>query len=166
MYDRLSRLRSPLARTCAAGALLFGMISCSMSPDEGLLVPHYDSGTAAYRIERAWNDRLVQQLYLSATELASGDTLALRSLLINRGTKPVTATWRVCGLTIRSEMQMEEPFILCAAHSATGAIAPGDTVITEDAGRIHAAPGVYTLEVQHLIHPPRTLTVAVTVRAP
>ncbi|GIV57528.1 MAG: hypothetical protein KatS3mg042_0441 [Rhodothermaceae bacterium] len=160
----------PLSRVFPSGRCLLGLLplvlaACTLTgSDPAPEAPVFDPVAGAYRLDRAWPDGLHQTLYLSTMEPANGDTLLIRSVVTHRGTEPVEATWRVCGLELTSEIRFEQAFVLCAAYSATGPIAPGDTLVAVDGGRIQASPGTYPLTVQHLLRPPRSLTVEVQVR--
>lgn len=125
-------------------------------------VPNLDLGTA-----RAWQARptIVQTLRLLNPGLRTGDTLKLESVLRNVSDKPVTIEYVVCELDLEGDLRTESPFILCAAYSVRGTLAPGEQAVGTLQRRIVSEPGRYTIRVRHLLDPDVWVPAELTVRA-
>ena len=150
------RLLAPLLLTIAA--------ACGSHPNapgqEGDPVPSLDAGLA-----RQWQARptLVQSLRLLNPGLRQGDTLKLESTIRNVSSGPVDVRYVVCELDVQGDLEMMSPFILCAAYSVDGRLAPGEQVTGRLQRVVTSPPGRYTISVRHLLDPdvwvPAELTV-------
>jgi hypothetical protein len=134
----------------AASALSLGAAAC----DDGATVdgPTAPQQGTTVSLERT-ADGLQQRVTVSPTRPANGDTVAIRSVLVNRGAAPVRVEHVVCGLDYENVSILQNPFILCAAYSATSTLAPGDSIVQQDRRIVAARPGDYTLRVRHVAPP-------------
>ncbi len=124
-------------------------------------MPNLERGTAL-----AWQARptIVQTLRLLNPGLRTGDTLKIESRLKNVGDKPVAVEHVVCELDIEGDLVTEAPFILCAAYSIRGTLAPGQEVVGQLQRRITSPAGRYTIRVRHLLDPAVWVPAELTVR--
>ena len=153
--------RSRVARRLALGALaglVAGAAACSSATTiDGITAPSLSTTP----VERT-TDGLQQRVVITPARPATGDTIAVRSVLVNRGTAPVRVEHVVCGLDFDTgrDAVLANPFIHCAAYSATSTLAPGDSVVQLDRRVIAAPAGSYTIRVRHVV-PPHALYVDV-----
>ena len=110
-------------------------------------------------------DGLQQRVTVSPTRPANGDTVTIRSVLVNRSSAAMRVEHVVCGLDYERSSILQSPFILCAAYSATSTLAPGDSVVQQDRRVVAAQPGSHTVRVRHVVPPSRLyVDVPLTVR--
>ncbi len=114
--------------------------------------------------EQAVGPSLVQRVRLSTNQPARGDTLVIRSVLVNQGTAPATVTHAICNLHYAPNDVLENPYATCAGFSATRSLAPGDSVSHEDRRVVIGRPGQHTVRLAHLLNPKVEVPVALTVR--
>lgn len=157
-------IRTRAARRLALGVvagLALGSAACSSaaSADSDLLITDPP-------MSRSFGERtdgtLRQQVVITPERPTTGDTIAVRSVLVNRGTAPVRVEHVVCGLDFETGRQdvLADPFVHCAAYSMTSTLAPGDSVVQLDRRVIAAPAGEYTVRVRHVV-PPHDLYVDV-----
>jgi hypothetical protein len=146
----------------AAVALSLGVAACDDGETlDGLTAPQQSGSVSLERTANA----LQQRVIVSPARPASGDTVAVRSVLVNRGTAPVRIEHVVCGLDYENTTILQNPFILCAAYSMTSTLAPGDSIVQQDRRVVAARPGDYRLRVRHVAPPSGLyLDVPLTVR--
>jgi hypothetical protein len=155
-------IRSRAARRLALGAvagLALGTAACSSATSvDAITAPPALSTTP---VERT-SDGLQQRVVITPARPSTGDTIAVRSVLVNRGAAPVRVEHVVCGLDFDTGRQqvLANPFIHCAAYSMTSTLAPGDSVVQLDRRVIAAPAGSYTIRVRHVV-PPHDLYVDV-----
>lgn len=154
-------LRSRVARRLALGALAglaAGTAACSSATTiDGITAPSLSTTP----VERT-ADGLQQRVVIMPARPATGDTIDVRSVLVNRGSAPVRVEHVVCGLDFETgrDALLANPFIHCAAYSVTSTLAPGDSVVQHDRRVIAAPAGSYTIRVRHVV-PPSALYVDV-----
>ncbi len=154
-------LRSRVARRLALGALAglaAGTAACSSATTiDGITAPSLSTTP----VERT-ADGLQQRVVITPARPATGDTIDVRSVLVNRGSAPVRVEHVVCGLDFETgrDALLANPFIHCAAYSITSTLAPGDSVVQHDRRVIAAPAGSYTIRVRHVV-PPHPLYVDV-----
>jgi hypothetical protein len=96
---------------------------------------------------------LQHRVTLSPARPATGDTVVIRSVLVNRGASPARVEHVVCGLDYDRNAVLANPFINCLAYSATSTLAPGDSLVQQDRRVIAAPAGSYTVRVRHVVPP-------------
>ena len=85
--------------------------------------------------------------------------LTVTSTIVNTGSAPVRLTSRVCfflegDVETTAQMNRFEPLISCAAISATGDLAPGQSIAPMDVSfGVRSGPGTYTLKLRHALSP-------------
>ena len=123
-------------------------------------VPSLDEGAA-----RQWQARpaITQSLKLLNPGLRRGDTLRLESTLRNVSDKPVDITHVVCELDLEG-IETMAPFILCAAYSVRGTLAPGQEVTGRLERVVTSPPGRYTITVRQLLEPSVWVPAELTIR--
>jgi hypothetical protein len=111
-------------------------------------------------------DGLVQSVRLDPAEPRKGETVIVYSTIENRGTSPKPVTYMVCQLGLEGDLLLSIPLdeTRCAAVSATTDVPPGKIVQLADRRVVNSPAGVYSLRVEHLIDPQRSITVRVRVR--
>ena len=155
----LPRAARRLAFVAAAGLALGALTACDDGETvDGLTAPVLNTAS----LERT-ADGLQQRITVSPTRPANGDTVAVRSVLVNRSGAPMRVTHVVCGLDYERTTILQNPFVLCAAYSATSTLAPGDSIVQQDRRVVAAQPGTYTVRVRH-VAPPSGLYVDVPLR--
>jgi hypothetical protein len=109
---------------------------------------------------------LVQRVEFAREELRGGDTLHVRSVVVNEGAAPQTVTHRICGLGISAEVPLTDPFIRCGGHSAVATLAPGDSVVQGDARVLPRTghDGTPLVRVHHLVDPHYVLEARIRLR--
>jgi hypothetical protein len=109
---------------------------------------------------------LVQRVEFARDELRGGDTLRVRSVVVNASAAPLTVTHRICGLGISADVPLTDPFIRCGGHSAVTALAPGDSVVESDARVLPRTGynGTPVVRVQHLLDPDYVLEARIRLR--
>ena len=153
--------RSRVARRLALGTLVglvAGTAACSSATTvDGITAPSLSTTP----VERT-ADGLQQRVVITPARPATGDTIDVRSVLVNRGAAPVRVEHVVCRLDFDTgrDAVLANPFIHCAAYSATSTLAPGDSVVQQDRRVIAAPAGNYTIRVRHVV-PPHPLYVDV-----
>ena len=145
---------SRISRRLALGAvtgLALGTAACSSATSiDGVTAPSLSTTP----VERT-SDGLQQRVVITPARPATGDTIGIRSVLVNRGTAPVRVEHVVCGLDYETgrDAVLANPFIMCAAYSVTSKLAPGDSVVQLDRRVIAAPAGSYTIRVRHTVPP-------------
>jgi hypothetical protein len=109
---------------------------------------------------------LLQRVTVVPRRLARGDTILVRSVLLNQGTAPVGHTSTICGVHLAGTLAFDDPFVRCAGYSMSGDLAPGDSVVDARLVVVTSSLGSWVLEVRHLLEPSTWLTVTVEVVAP
>ncbi|MGZ8412789.1 MAG: hypothetical protein ACXWZS_14885 [Gemmatirosa sp.] len=156
-------IRSRAARRLALGAvasLALGTAACSSAASvDAITAPPPSLSTTP--VERT-SDGLQQRVVITPARPATGDTIGIRSVLVNRGTAPVRVEHVVCGLDYETgrDQLLANPFVHCAAYSITSTLAPGDSVVQHDRRVVAAPAGSYTIRVRHVV-PPHDLYVDV-----
>ncbi|MGZ8378973.1 MAG: hypothetical protein ACXW0Z_17220 [Gemmatirosa sp.] len=156
-------IRSRAARRLALGAvasLALGTAACSSAASvDAITAPPPSLSTTP--VERT-SDGLQQRVVITPARPATGDTIGIRSVLVNRGTAPVRVEHVVCGLDYETgrDQLLANPFVHCAAYSITSTLAPGDSVVQHDRRVVAAPAGSYTVRVRHVV-PPHDLYVDV-----
>lgn len=146
------------ARRLAVGsAAALAAAACDNGAADAITAPTPTTVT----LERA-AEGLQQRVTVTPTRPANGDTVAIRSVLYNRGAAPVRVEHVVCGLDYDRATILQNPFIMCAAYSVTSTLAPGDSIVQQDRRVVAARPGTYTLRVRH-VAPPSGLYVDVPI---
>jgi len=107
---------------------------------------------------------LEQTVRLSPAEPKTGDTLDIRSIVVNGTATPVDVVSRICGMDLETTLKLSYPGVTCAGYSMHGALAPGDSLLGFAGGVVASAPGQYTLRVRHLLDPDVWVDVSITVR--
>ena len=84
--------------------------------------------------------------------------LTATSTLVNTGSASAHLTSRVCfflesDVATTATMDRFEPLISCAAVSAEGDLAPGQSVELAVQFGVRSGPGTYTLELRHSLNP-------------
>ena len=143
-----------VARRLALGAvagLALGTAACSSATAVDAVTAPSLSTTP---VERT-SDGLQQRVVITPARPATGDTIGVRSVLVNRGTTPIRVEHVVCGLDYETgrEAVLANPFIMCAAYSITSTLAPGDSVVQHDRRVVAAPAGSYTIRVRHVVPP-------------
>ncbi len=142
----------------AAGLALGALVACDDGATVGgLTAPALNTAS----LERT-ADGLQQRVTVSPTRPTNGDTVSIRSVLVNRSTAPMRVEHVVCGLDLERTTFLQNPFVMCAAYSATSTLAPGDSIVQQDRRVVAAQPGAYTLRVRH-VAPPSGLYVDVPI---
>jgi hypothetical protein len=108
---------------------------------------------------------LEQTVQLSPAEPKTGDTLDIRSIVVNGTAAPVDVVSRICGIDLETTLKLTYTSnVACAGYSMQGALAPGDSILGFAGGVVTSGPGTYTLRVRHLLNPDVWVEVAITVR--
>jgi hypothetical protein len=117
-------------------------------------------------LEAAGPAGLVQRVVFSPAPVARGDTLEIRSTLLNRGTAPVTVTAQVCGLGITAPdgVLAADNGIRCVTFSVPLTLAPGESTIGTDRRAVTGAAGRYPVRVQQALDPAFEATGEIEVR--
>ena len=108
------------------------------------------------------SDSLVQTVRLEPAVPRKGETLDIISSIVNRGPRPRRVTHRICYLALGGDIELAST-VRCAAVSTTTNLAPGQRVEMTDGRVVMSEAGVYTLTVNHLLDPDRTVTLTVRV---
>ncbi|MFW6201015.1 MAG: hypothetical protein ACOC8B_00420 [Gemmatimonadota bacterium] len=156
MYD-------PYPHRALLGAAVLSLVSGLAACGESPLEPEFDEEEEAYVVVHRTGD-LVQTLAFSDPTPSVGDTLSIRSTVINRGA-PRGVESRICGLDVRGEVELSPASATCGGWSSSGTLAPGDSVIGWEHGVVNAEPGRRVLRVRHLIDPEVWLDVELTIRS-
>ena len=127
------------------------------------LEPYFDAELGQYVVRYEAPNALVQTLRLSHAELTAGDTLVVVSTVVNHGDEAADVTARICGLDLRTELDLREFSGRCMAYSAQRHLAPGDSVWASDGGIVASRPGRYTLRVRHVLDPQSWVEVRIRV---
>lgn len=132
--------------------LLLPVLGCS--GDRTLLLPEFDDGAGTFVVERSVQNGIVQTLFLSHAEVAPGDTLRILSVVSNRGHSPVTVGLTDCRIHLRTRMDHEDARP-CFADTVSGTrtLGPGQSRSQDAVIVVHAQPGTYRVQVQHLVDP-------------
>jgi hypothetical protein len=145
----LARAARRLVLGAAAGLALGALVACDDGATvDGLTAPVLNTAS----LERT-ADGLHQRVTVSPIRPANGDTVAIRSVLVNRGAAPMRVEHVVCGLDYERASILQNPFVMCAAYSATATLAPGDSIVQQDRRVVAARPGAYTVRVRHVVPP-------------
>lgn len=107
---------------------------------------------------------LIQRVTVTPARPTMGDTIVIRSALRNAGATPVPIVATICGVHLQGTLRVADPFVRCAGYSMTGELAPGDSVIDSRRVVVASPPGMWELEVRHLLEPSTWVSVAVEVR--
>jgi hypothetical protein len=110
---------------------------------------------------------LEQTVRLSPAEPKTGDTLDIRSIVVNGTAAPVDVVSRICGIDLETTLNLTSTSnVACGGYSVQGPLAPGDSLLGFAGGVVASGPGQYTLRVRHLLDPDVWVDVPVTVRMP
>ncbi|MDF1505101.1 hypothetical protein [Roseisolibacter sp. H3M3-2] len=134
--------------TRGAALLLLGAAACSDGQADAITAPNF----SATPVERT-ADGIQHRVTLDPARPATGDTVVVRSVLVNRGAAPARVEHVVCGLDYDRNPVLADPFIHCAAYSVTSTLAPGDSIVQQDRRVIAAPAGTYTVRVRHVVPP-------------
>ena len=145
----LPRAARRLALGAAAGLALGAAAAC----DDGVTVDDPTAPALSTASLERTAEGLQQRVTVSPTRPANGDTVTIRSVLVNRSTAPMRVEHLVCGLDYERTTILQNPFIMCAAYSATSTLAPGDSVVQRDRRVVAAQPGTHTVRVRHVAPP-------------
>lgn len=137
--------------------LFMFIAGCNESPVE----PYFDDDAQRYVIEKNF-DGLEQKLFLSSLTPAYGDTLEIRSVVINTGDAREVES-RICGLNIESKLVLQHAGPFCDGYSQLGLLETGESRETWEAGIVTSSPGTYRLQIQHLLDPESYVTVEIEV---
>lgn len=107
---------------------------------------------------------LVQRVTVTPARPKMGDTIVVRSTLRNADDAPVPIVATICGVHLQGTLRFADPFVRCAGYSMAGDLAPGDSVSDSRAVVVASPPGMWELEVRHLLEPSIWVSVAVEVR--
>ena len=107
---------------------------------------------------------LEQTVRISPAEPKTGDTLDIRSIVVNGTAAAVDVVSRICGMDLETTLSMTHPGLACAGYSMHGPLAPGDSLLGFAGGVVVSAAGQYTLRIRHLLDPDVWIEVPVTVR--
>jgi hypothetical protein len=144
----LSRVGRRLALGAAGGLAALAAACGSGASADAITAPNL----VTTPVERTAGG-LQQRVTVTPARPATGDTVTIRSVLVNRGSAPTRVEHVVCGLDYDRTEVLANPFILCAAYSATTTLAPGDSVVQQDRRVVAAAAGSYTVRVRHVVPP-------------
>ncbi len=154
MFERRHVLRSPLVPILVAF-----VTGCSSTSPSAVLASEQD-------VRRGVLPGLEQHVTLTPAELATGENVVIRSVITNRGSRPIQLESRICGLTVAGDIRLDWPpgIGMCGGFSMSGPIAPGEARESTEIRRVSSGPGTYTLRVKHAIHPEAWVELRVAVR--
>jgi hypothetical protein len=109
---------------------------------------------------------LLQRVTVEPGRPGRGDTIMVRSVLLNQGSAPVSQTSTICGLHLAGTLAFDDPFFRCAGYSMSGDLATGDSLVDGRLVVVTSPPGSWVLEVRQLLEPSAWLRVNVEVVAP
>jgi hypothetical protein len=135
-----------------------GFAACSAPPLEPTIDPQ--TGTATAQVAA---DGLLQRVQLTPGAPHTGDTLFVRSTIVNIGVARTVAV-RVCNLDL-SGMDLRSYQNQCGSFSMSQSLASNDSVSTTDSRIVAAGSGEYKLRIRHLLDPERWLELKVRVSA-
>jgi hypothetical protein len=117
-------------------------------------------------VTRAVAPGLEQRVTLTPAEPRAGGDVRIRSVITNRGSRPVNLESRICGLTLEGNLRLEMPpdIGVCEGFSMGGAIAAGESRESSELRRVASPPGTYTLRVKHALQPELWVEMRVVVR--
>jgi hypothetical protein len=123
-------------------------------------LPDLDGG-----VTRAWQSSaaITQRVRLLNAQLRTGDTLKIESVLKNISNQTIDVNRVVCELDVESGLNLESPFILCAAYSVKGPLAPGEEAVGYLQRVVRAKPGRYQIVIRHLLEPSTWVPAGLTV---
>jgi hypothetical protein len=153
-----------IPRLIAIALLIAPTVIVSACADSEPLRPGFDAATGQFRLASPWRPQLLQIVRLTPLNPAPGDTLRFEAFLINRGNRGIYVETRTCGLNTRGTLSLRDVFFRCAAYSAEGTLAPGDTMRGFEQLLVVSAAGTYSLDVQHLVDPALWVPLTITVR--
>lgn len=110
---------------------------------------------------------LVQTVTVSPASPASGENIAIRSVVVNRGSAPIPIEARICGLDYAGSLELDWPagIAKCDAYSTAVQLAPGDSIVGHDLMQVASPPGKHVLRVRHAIDPDTWVDLPIKVRA-
>ncbi|HWV57290.1 MAG TPA: hypothetical protein VNZ57_07445 [Longimicrobiales bacterium] len=147
-------------------ALAFAALTLASCEAGHPLEPYYDAELGQFVVHSEAPNALVQTIRLSHAEPAVGDTLVIVSTVVNRGDDAIDVTARICGLDMRTELELEDHAPRCMAYSEQRLLAPGDSIWASDGGIVASRPGRYTLRIRHLLDPQSSVEIRIRVREP
>jgi hypothetical protein len=111
---------------------------------------------------------LVQTITIEPAAPAPGENVVIRSVIVNRGSRVVTLSSRLCGLDYDGSLELAWPADIgkCRAYSGRDELAPGDSVVGHDLMEVTSPPGRHLLRVRHALEPEAWAELSVNVRAP
>ena len=151
---------SRTVRRLAAVATLATVAACS----NGTLSGPGDANLVSSRDGIAVGPSGLEQRLVTKVEAAPAGSpytaqLTVTSTIVNTGSAPVRLTSRVCffldaDVETTAQMNRFEPLISCAAVSAMGDLAPGQSTGPMDVSfGVRSGPGTYTLKLRHALSP-------------
>lgn len=152
-------MHSTIARRPALGAVASLALAAAACGSTGAIDGATTPTLSTAPVEQT-RDGLQQRVTVLPARPRTGELVAIRSTLVNRGAAPMRIEHVVCGLDYDRDTVLDNPFIMCAAYSVRTTLAPGDSIVQEDRRVVAAPPGSYTLRVRHLV-PPSELSVDV-----
>lgn len=113
-------------------------------------------------------DDMVQTVTLTPASPRSGETVSIRSAIVNGGSAPVPLTSRICGLDFEGSLDLAWPPEIgkCGGYSMRGALVPGDSVVTYDLMQVTSPAGRHLIRVRHALDPETWVELDVHVRGP
>lgn len=148
-------------RAARASALivLFAAFGCGDAPTQSASA---SDGTA--RVGRLGD--IVQTVTLTPASPRSGETVSIRSAIVNRGSAPVPLTSRICGLDFEGSLDLAWPLEIgkCGGYSMHDALVPGDSVVTYDLMQVTAPAGRHVVRIRHALTPETWVELDVHVR--
>lgn len=131
----------------AAAATLAATLGCAGSPTEP------SSGDESRSTDP--DTSLVQTLRVSDTDVRTGDTVRIASLVVNEGSVRVEVKARTCGLDFDTDLEHSQVGVRCMGYSTTEELAPGDSLEATAVRRVESGSGTYQVRVRHLLEPER-----------
>jgi hypothetical protein len=151
-------------RKLLALILLPALLALGACRDSQPLEPTFDRDLGDFVLQKAGPGDLVQTLRLSHGTPETGDTLRIVSTVANRGDSPAFVTSRLCGLDLRTDLDLRDAWGRCSAYSGSYRLEPGDSIRASDGGVIVSRAGRYHIRVRHLLDPQHWVDVRVHVR--
>jgi hypothetical protein len=134
----------------AAFVLLLVFPGCG--DGEFLVLPEWNEERGVYVVEHALPNGLAHQLWISDTEVATGDTLRFTSFVTNRGSAPVELTLADCVLHVRTRLELDRGLI-CDGYSGAHTLEVGSWRRLRSSFIVRSGPGTYRVLVRHLLAP-------------
>lgn len=115
-------------------------------------------------VGRRTEESLTQRVFIRPAQPWPGDTVTLRSTVVNAGRDSVRVEHVVCGLDVEAAAVLADPFVRCVAYSVRTTLAPGDSLVQIDRRVVIGPRGRYELRVRHLVSPERWMAVPMRIR--